>query len=95
MSKSDRLLDSSVCPGCGTGLRCGGYWGQTPISQRCEAPHPEGEPQAQRIWALTPKTKCWCFDFARVIDVPSSGSQPNATCLCPACLEKLIANQRP
>ncbi len=33
-----------------------GYWGQTPISQRCEAPPPEGEPKARRIWALTPKT---------------------------------------
>ncbi len=32
-----------------------GYWGQTPISQRCEAPPPEGEPKASRIWALTPK----------------------------------------
>ncbi len=34
-----------------------GYWGQTPISQRCEAPPPEGEPKVRRIWALTPKTQ--------------------------------------
>ena len=32
------------------------YWGQTPISLRCVAPHPPGEPKARRIWALTPKT---------------------------------------
>jgi hypothetical protein len=32
------------------------YWGQTPISLRGFAPHPQGEPKAQRIWALTPKT---------------------------------------
>ena len=35
-----------------------GYWGQTPISLRCDAPHPLGEPKARRIWALTPKTPC-------------------------------------
>jgi len=68
MSKSDRLLDSSVCPGCGAGLRCG---------------------------VVTGDTKCWCFDFARVIDVPDLDKKPPSTCLCPACLEKLIANQRP
>ncbi len=33
------------------------YWGQTPISLRCIAPHPQGEPKARRIWALTPKTR--------------------------------------
>ena len=32
------------------------YWGQTPISLRCMAPHPQGEPKAWRIGALTPKT---------------------------------------
>jgi hypothetical protein len=35
----------------------GGYWGQAPISLRCEAPHPAGEPKARRIWARTPKTR--------------------------------------
>ena len=35
----------------------GGYWGQTPISLRCMAPHPAGELKARRIWALTPKTR--------------------------------------
>ncbi|MHB1200126.1 MAG: SDR family NAD(P)-dependent oxidoreductase [Polaromonas sp.] len=34
-----------------------GFWGQTPISRRCLAPHPRGEPEARRIWALTPKTR--------------------------------------
>jgi len=58
------LPDSSVCPGCGAGLRCGGYW------------------------ALTPKTKCWCFDFARVIAVPDLDKKPESTCLCPTCLQK-------
>ena len=33
------------------------YWGQTPISLRCRAPHPQGEPKAWRIGALTPKTQ--------------------------------------
>ncbi|HAL36999.1 MAG TPA: hypothetical protein DCP03_02320 [Polaromonas sp.] len=33
-----------------------GFWGQTPISLRCMAPHPAGEPKARRIWALTPIT---------------------------------------
>ena len=32
------------------------YWGQTPISLRCFAPHPQGEPKAWRIGALTPIT---------------------------------------
>jgi len=32
------------------------YWGQTPISLRCIAPHPTGEPKARRIWTLTPIT---------------------------------------
>ena len=32
------------------------YWGQTPISLRCIASHPQGEPKAWRIGALTPKT---------------------------------------
>jgi hypothetical protein len=32
------------------------YWGQTPISLRCFAPDPQGEPKAWRIGALTPKT---------------------------------------
>ncbi len=31
-------------------------WGQTPISLRCIAPHPTGEPKARRIWTLTPIT---------------------------------------
>ena len=35
----------------------GCFWGQTPFSLRCTAPHPTGEPKARRIWALTPKTR--------------------------------------
>ena len=36
------------------GLSC---WGQTPISLRCIASDPQGEPKAWRIGALTPKTR--------------------------------------
>jgi hypothetical protein len=38
-------------------------------------------------------SKCWCFAMPHVIPVPSGSGQdaaPQAGCLCPACLQKLI-----
>ncbi|MES2401207.1 MAG: cysteine-rich CWC family protein [Pseudomonadota bacterium] len=65
-SKGQQLPDSSTCPGCGAGLRCG---------------------------MVTGDSKCWCFEMPRVIPVPPADNPANAACLCPACLQKLIASQ--
>lgn len=43
---------------------------------------------------------CWCTALPPVVPVPTPGADPNASCLCPACLRQLIdatatARQRP
>ena len=47
---------SSADPRRNRAAQVASYWGQTPISLRCFAPYPQGEPKARRIGALTPKT---------------------------------------
>lgn len=33
---------------------------------------------------------CWCTALPPVMPVPTPGADANASCLCPACLRKLI-----
>ncbi|MES2415352.1 MAG: cysteine-rich CWC family protein [Pseudomonadota bacterium] len=60
------LQDTSRCPACGTGLRCGRVAGDS---------------------------HCWCFSMPHVIAVPDGKADEaasQASCLCPACLQRLI-----
>ncbi len=63
------------------GRRCLGYWGQTPISLRHFVPHPEGEPKARRIWALTPKTHPARIEQRSVLAQPGDESGSPSLCL--------------
>jgi hypothetical protein len=67
------------------------YWGQTPISLRCFAPHPQGEPKARRIGALTPKTEAVFASCAG--DVPTSRGLPGGNSLF-FCVAKRKVSQR-
>jgi hypothetical protein len=46
---------------------------------------------AMRCGAVSGDATCWCFDLPRVIAVPT----PQASCLCPACLQQLIDSDDP
>jgi uncharacterized paraquat-inducible protein A len=92
-----KLANTSVCPRCGAGLRCGMVRsaGQPQTSTAPSGGSLVREATSVGADTLAGDAECWCAQLPNVMPVPSALPVPAlpdnsaASCFCPACLKQI------